>query len=163
MGLPDRAAARSYRAGARPARKVRGPVAPASYTARVTKKRVLIVDDEPVTLRLLERVFEQFHHGHDYEIETVRDGADALMALLRQPCDLVLLDMQMPRLGGLELLKQMQGLDLRVPVLMLTATQDSKAAGEALRSGVFAFVPKPVDPQQLDHLVALALSTTPSA
>lgn len=125
-------------------------------------KRVLIVDDEPVTLRLLEGLFRQFRHGHDYEIETVRDGADALMTLLRRPCDLVLLDMQMPRLGGLELLKQMHDVDVRVPVLMLTATQDSKAAAEALRSGVFAYVPKPVDPQHLDHLVALALSSRPS-
>lgn len=122
----------------------------------VTKK-VLIVDDEPAVGELLRDFFGRFEHGHTYEIKTARDGADALMCLLREAFDLVLLDMHMPRLGGLALLKEMRGLGIRVPVLMLTANQDPRAAAEAISSGVLAYVPKPFDMPQLEHLVALAL------
>jgi DNA-binding response OmpR family regulator len=122
------------------------------------KKRILIVDDEPSVTDILREFFARFEHGHQYETTTARDGADALMLLLRQEFDLVLLDMNMPRLGGLALLKELRGLGLKVPVLMLTANQDSKAAAEAIGAGVVAYVPKPFDFMELEHLVALALA-----
>jgi DNA-binding NtrC family response regulator len=124
----------------------------------VVKKKVLIVDDEPSVGELLRDVFGRFEHGHEYQISTARDGADALMLLLREEFDLVLLDMHMPRLSGLALLKEMRGLRIMVPVLMLTGNQDAKAAAEAISAGVLAYVPKPFDMPQLEHLVALAFS-----
>ncbi|PYM52255.1 MAG: DNA-binding response regulator, partial [Candidatus Rokuibacteriota bacterium] len=87
------------------------------------------------------------------------DGADATMVLLRGRYDLVVLDMHMPRMGGLELLKQIRGLGVTVPIIMITGNQDVRAAAQALSGGVFAYVPKPFDFKQLDHLVALALAT----
>ena len=77
--------------------------------------------------------------------------------------DLILLDMHMPRMGGLELLKQIRGLGVNVPVIMVTANADTRAAAEALSGGVFAYIPKPFDIRHLDHLVALAVSTGSSA
>jgi len=65
----------------------------------------------------------------------------------------------MPRMGGLELLKQIRGLGVNVPVIMITANADTRAAAEALGSGVFAYIPKPFDIRHLDHLVALAVSS----
>ncbi len=127
------------------------------------KKKVLIVDDEPSVGELLRDVFGRFDHGHQYEISTASDGADALMLLLRQEFDLVLLDMYMPRLSGLALLKEMRGLRLNVPVLMITGNKDPKAAGEAISAGVLAYVPKPFDMVHLEHLVALAIAPTPRA
>ena len=121
------------------------------------EKKVLIVDDEPSVGELLRDFFGRFQHGHQYEISTARDGAEALMLLLRQEFDLVLLDMHMPRLSGLALLKEMRGLRIKVPVLMLTGNQDAKAAADAISAGVLAYVPKPFDMPQLEHLVALAL------
>ena len=67
--------------------------------------------------------------------------------------------MCMPRMTGLELLAQMRRLNLRMPVLMLTGNGDSRLAAAALASGIFAYVPKPFDLQQLEHLVSLAVSS----
>lgn len=122
-------------------------------------KKILIVEDDPVVAQLLKEFFNQFQHGHAYEIETAGDGASAIMALLHQRFDLVVLDLTMPRMGGLEMLNQMRGLDLRPPTIVLTGNVDSTAAREALRSGIFAYLPKPVELRQLDHIVTLALST----
>ena len=123
-------------------------------------RRVLIVDDDPMVLSVLKNLFECFQHGHRYAVETARDGAGALMSLMCHQFDLVLLDMYMPGVSGLDLLKQMYSLGVRAPVLMITGNQDSKAAADALRGGVFAYVPKPVDLLRLDHLVALALGSS---
>ena len=121
-------------------------------------KRVLIVDDEANIRQVLKECFGQFAHGHTYEIETAANGADGFMAVLRSRPDLLLLDMNMPVMGGLQLLKQLRGIDVTVPVLMITATHDTRAAAEALTNGVFAYIPKPFDVCRLDHLVALAVT-----
>ncbi len=118
-----------------------------------------MVDDEPAVIELLKEFFKQFQHGHAYEVAAAHDGADAAIALLRGQYDLILLDMNMPRMGGLEFLKQIRGLGVRVPVIMVTGNQDVEAAAQALSGGVFAYVPKPFDFKQLDHLVALAVAT----
>ncbi len=118
-----------------------------------------MVDDEPAVIELLKEFFKQFQHGHAYEVAAAHDGADAAMALLRGQYDLILLDMNMPRMGGLEFLKQIRGLGMKIPVIMVTGNQDLQAAAQALSDGVFAYVPKPFDFKQLDHLVALAVAT----
>ena len=122
-------------------------------------KRVLIVDDEPPVVEVLKDFFRQFRHENTYETESAKDGAEALIVLLRGKFDLILLDMHMPRMGGLELLKQIRGLGVSVPIIMITANADTRAAAEALGGGVFAYIPKPFDIRHLDHLVALAIST----
>src|SRR5207253_6110613 len=86
-------------------------------------------------------------------------GADGTMVRLRGRYDRGGRDMHMPRRGGLELLKQIRGLGVTVPIIMITGNQDVRAAAQALSGGVFAYVPKPFDFKQLDHLVALALAT----
>ena len=150
--------------------KLARPAPPAGfaprYTANVTNnvtKRILIVDDERTVVEMLTEFFKQFQHGHAYEVAVARDGADATIVLLRGKYDLIVLDMHMPRMSGLELLKQIRGLGVKVPVIMITGNQDVRAAAEALSGGVFAYVPKPFDFKHLDHLVALALETSQPA
>src|SRR2546422_6800893 len=100
---------------------------------------------------MLKEFFKQFQHGYAYEVTAAHDGADATMVLLRGRYDLVVLDMHMPRMGGLELLKQIRGLGVTVPIIMITGNQDVRAAAQALSGGVFAYVPKPFDFKQLDQ------------
>src|SRR5436309_2727325 len=111
------------------------------YTPSVTK-RILVVDDERAVVEMLKEFFKQFQHGYAYEVTAAHDGADATMVLLRGRYDLVVLDMHMPRMGGLELLKQIRGLGVTVPIIMITGNQDVRAAGQAPPRGVFAYVPQ---------------------
>lgn len=126
--------------------------------ARATKT-VLIVDDEPAIVRMLSDALGVFQHEHAYRVETAADGTDALAAMQREHFDVVLLDMHMGRMGGLEVLEHMQRLQLRTPVLMLTGNDDAKASAAALSRGILAYVPKPFELLQLEHLISLAVSS----
>ena len=122
-------------------------------------KHILIVDDDTSIVHLLQDALGLFRHDHAYTVETAADGVEGLAALERRQCDLVLLDLNMPRMTGLELLTERRRRGLRTPVLMLTGNEDNKSAESALASGIFAYVPKPFDLQQLEMLVSLAASS----
>src|SRR3989442_1706144 len=126
-------------------------------------KAVLIVEDDPAVVRMLKSAIGLFRREHAYTVVTVGDGAAGLAALQRDPFDLVLLDMFMPRMTGLELLAHMRRLRIETPVLMLTGNDDTRSAADALACGIFAYVPKPFDLQHLEHLVSLALSPRSTA
>ena len=134
----------------------------ATKTARTTKS-VLVVDDEAAISRMLKVALGLFQHEHAYKVETAGDGIDALAALQRQRYDLILLDMYMPRMSGLELLEEMRRLNVQTPVLMLTGNDDARTAADALSSGIFAYIPKPFDLQHLEHLVSLAVTSRSAA
>lgn len=120
-----------------------------SETADEPRRRVLIVDDEPLILEVLSE-----HFNTDFEVETAPNGADALGAILRKRPDVVLLDINMPRMNGVEVLKDIKQIDDSIPVIMVTANEQVQLAAEALKSGAFGYVPKPFDFRYLDHLLA---------
>ena len=122
-------------------------------------KAVLIVDDDPAIVRLLRSALATFEREHTFRIVVATDEAEALAALERGAFDLVLLDMYVPRVTGLELLAHMRRSNVRTPVLMLTGNNDAKAAADALAAGIFAYIPKPLDLRRLEHLVSLAVAT----
>ena len=134
----------------------------ATKTARATKT-VLVVDDEAAISRMLKDALGLFRHDYAYKVDTAADGIDALAAMKRQQYDLILLDMLMPRMSGLELLEEMRRLNMQTPVLMLTGNDNSQTAADALSSGIFAYIPKPFDLQHLEHLVSLAVTSRPAA
>jgi DNA-binding response OmpR family regulator len=134
----------------------------ATKTARATKT-VLVVDDEATISRMLKDALGLFRHDYAYKVDTAADGIDALAAMKRQQYDLILLDMLMPRMSGLELLEEMRRLNVQTPVLMLTGNDNSQTAADALSSGIFAYIPKPFDLQHLEHLVSLAVTSRPAA
>ena len=134
------------------------PTAASVAPARATKA-VLIVDDEPAIVRMLRDALGVFRHEHAYKVETAADGIDALDAMKRDHFDVVLLDMHMARMGGLEVLEHMKRMQLRTPVLMLTGNDDAKASADAISHGILAYVPKPFDLLQLEHLISLAVSS----
>jgi DNA-binding NtrC family response regulator len=120
------------------------------------RPRLLIVDDEPLLLDVLTE-----HFKGDYEVETALNGADALGAILRERPDVVMLDINMPRMNGVEVLKDIKQIDESIAVIMVTANEQVTMAAEALRCGAFGYVPKPFDFRYLDHMLATILDRQP--
>lgn len=116
------------------------------------QKRLLIVDDEPAITEVLRE-----HFRDRFEVEAVFNGQDALTAVVRKRPDLVFLDINMPRMSGVEVLKDIKKIDPSIAVVMVTANERTNIAAEALQSGAFGYVPKPFDFRYLDHMAAAAL------
>jgi DNA-binding NtrC family response regulator len=108
------------------------------------KRRILIVDDETGVRESLRMVLKDA-----YDSVAVASGADALEALASGPFDVVLLDIVMPGMDGLELLEEVRSRYPRVPVIMLTATKTVKTAVGAMKLGAFDYVTKPFDVDEL--------------
>ncbi|MBI2493916.1 MAG: response regulator [Candidatus Rokubacteria bacterium] len=118
--------------------------------------RILVVDDEePV-----REVLTEYFGAQGYAVEAVASGADALAAVKRGRPDLVLLDVRMPGIDGVETLRRLRGLDGGVAVIMVTANEDVGLARETLKIGAFDYVAKPFDFAYLDRAVAAALVRT---
>jgi DNA-binding NtrC family response regulator len=136
------------------------------------EKRVLVIDDQPRVLEVLRELIASFQHGYKYEIATTQSVDGALSILEREHFDLILLDMVMPGIGdpllrrqGLDVLKRIRQLGVRAPVLMMSGDYDSRKEADALGEGAFAYLHKPFDLRELEHLVVRALasaSTEPS-
>ena len=124
--------------------------------ATSARRRLLIVDDEPLILEVLTE-----HFKTEYDVDTALNGADALGAILRARPDAVMLDINMPRMNGVEVLKDIKQIDDSIAVIMVTANEQVAMAAEALRNGAFGYVPKPFDCRYLDHMLAAILDRLP--
>jgi len=91
------------------------------------------------------------------EASCVSDGAAALRAIVETRADVVLLDILMPGLSGLDLLPSLQALAPGVPVIMLSGTADEELGRQALARGAFDYLVKPVDLRRLAEVIDLAL------
>ena len=114
---------------------------------------ILAVDDEDVNLELLKRVLSK----QGYYVDTANDGAAAITMLQTLPFDLVLLDIMMPNIDGIEVLKYIKGQDLDAEVIMLTAVHDVKTAVECMDRGAFYYITKPYHVSDLLGLIERAL------
>ncbi|HEV8642996.1 MAG TPA: response regulator [Methylomirabilota bacterium] len=115
--------------------------------------RILIVDDEQPVLDVLSEYFAT----QGYTVETASNGADALATVRRARPDLVLLDVRMPGMDGVEVLRRLRAADESLAVIMVTATEDVALARETLKIGAFDYVAKPFDFGYLDRAVAAGL------
>jgi CheY-like chemotaxis protein len=104
---------------------------------------VLIADDDPMTRALVRGSLEQL----GYKVEEAADGAETLEALSQYKPDILLLDIKMPGMDGIETLKKLRkrpdGKDL--PVIMLTGLADSDSAAKAAAAGATDYVTKPIN------------------
>jgi DNA-binding NtrC family response regulator len=101
--------------------------------------RVLVVDDEPTLRRTLARLL----NSRNMTVLTADDGAQAIDLLGREPVDVVLVDLMMPKVGGLELLDHVRSSHVGVEVIMMTAFGDVETAVKAVRAGAYHFLTKP--------------------
>jgi two-component system nitrogen regulation response regulator NtrX len=120
-------------------------------------KTILIVDDEPSVREVLTGYFEHQYGPRGYTVETACDGAQALAAVRRRRPALILLDVEMPGMGGVEALRGVRAIDPDIPVIMVTGTESTRIAGEVIKNGAYSYLPKPVRFQYLDHIVATVL------
>jgi DNA-binding response OmpR family regulator len=114
---------------------------------------ILIVDDEPEIRSLLTDVLSE----KGYRIDTAVDGVSALEVVLASHPDLVLLDVDMPRLRGGETLVAIRAVSPATKVIMISGKADSGEARRALAAGAFDYVAKPFDLTYLDEAVRIAM------
>ncbi|MBP6672743.1 MAG: sigma-54-dependent Fis family transcriptional regulator, partial [Bacteroidetes bacterium] len=117
------------------------------------KNSILIVDDEPIVRESLTKWFKQ----DGFRVEAAQDANAALKMMEKGPWDVVILDIKMPGMSGLELLKRLREIDRSAQVIMATAFASVESAVTALKDGAFDYVTKPIDPDHLSHLVSNAM------
>lgn len=117
----------------------------------MTRNKVLIVDDDNMTLQTLSMALED-----DYDTLTATNGLNALNVLAREDIDVILSDLDMPGLNGIELLARINEMEHPVPVIVITGQGTIETAVEAMKLGACDYVTKPVN---LDRLALLIEKT----
>jgi DNA-binding NtrC family response regulator len=119
----------------------------------LTKKKILVVDDEPAVCKSIREALLR----EDYEIDTAPGGEEALRLAGNKTYDVFLVDLMMPDIGGLDLLKIIRAECPAARVIMITGYPTVKNTLQAMQTGAFDFLPKPFLPSTLRSLVAKAL------
>ncbi len=120
------------------------------------KKRMLIVEDEAPARLLLRRTFEKY----GFQVETAEDGLDCLRKLEDFKADIILTDMMMPVLDGLELIKAIRRYQetKSIPIIAITAKTDAMSMIEGINAGATGYVNKPFKAEELFKKVQNCLS-----
>jgi DNA-binding NtrC family response regulator len=120
------------------------------------KPRIAILDDEQRMADIISMVLRR----ESYEVDTFTDPLGALAALEKRPVDLLLTDLRMPDLDGVEVLRRAREIVPDLPIILITAHASVPTAIEAMRAGAFDYVEKPFDNTELKTLVKRALDVT---
>ncbi len=107
--------------------------------------RILIVDDESSIRRTLKEILE----FEKYEVDEARDGMECLVKLKKEKYDVILLDIKMPKMDGMEVLERLSVLAPDTPVVMISGHANIDTAVEAVKKGAFDFISKPPDLNRL--------------
>jgi DNA-binding response OmpR family regulator len=121
----------------------------------MAKRRVLVVDDEPIVREVLERYLER----EGFEVTTAEDGESALSSFADDRPHLVLLDLMLPRIDGLEVFRRMRA-SAQTPVIMLTALGEETDRVVGLELGADDYVTKPFSPREVVARVRAVLRRT---
>lgn len=118
------------------------------------RKKVLVVDDVAISLSVTEQALRE-----DYDVVTVNSGSRALRYLRKERPDLILLDIRMDDMDGIQTLKEIRKMDNRadVPVIMLTGQNEKTSVLEAAKLGIYDYMLKPFAAQELLSRVQSAL------
>src|SRR2546427_145603 len=120
----------------------------------MTRPVILVVDDDPGVRESFRLILEDHYHVVD-----VPDGPSALEAVRASPVDLVLLDIRLPGMDGIEVLERIKAIDERVEVILVTAVKTVRTAVAAMKLGAFDYLTKPFEEDELLQLVRRALET----
>jgi len=117
------------------------------------KARILVVDDEEIVVKSCLRILGE----GDYEAEGVQSGEEALRKIEEHPYDVVILDIMMPKVDGLEVLRRVKESHPDIDVIMVTGLSQIDTAVRSMKLGAFDYLPKPFDPDELKVVVGRAL------
>jgi DNA-binding NtrC family response regulator len=118
-----------------------------------SRRRLLSVDDDPMQGRIISALFR----APGFDVSVVHDGAQAVERVVADPPDLVMLDLGLPGLSGLEVLQRIKTLYPQLPVVVLTGFADVRTAVQAIKLGAYQFLTKPVNTDELQVIVQRAL------
>ena len=113
------------------------------------KKRILVVDDDSMNLARTQIIL-----GKEYDVLTAESGMDALMRLRDTKVDMVLLDIDIPEMNGIETFERMKEFAPNLPVIFLTASGLEDDVRSAIRLGAVNYLMKPFQPQELMKRIA---------
>jgi len=117
------------------------------------ERRILVVDDSELICQQLSQLLAD----PDRQITIATDGTAALEWLVEHPCSLVLTDLRLPGIGGLDLIREIRDRELPVTVIVMTGFATVESAVEAMKLGAYDLIQKPIDTIRLEVLVNLAL------
>lgn len=117
-------------------------------------EKILIVDDEPDMLKLLSMILKE---KTPYEVTTTNNPVEAVELAKNGNFDIVITDLKMPGLDGLQLLEEVKKRDEDIPVIIITAYGTIDAATEAIEKGGFDFITKPFKKEQILFTIEKAL------
>ncbi len=103
-------------------------------------EKILVIDDELDMLMLLRMIIED---NTDYEVDTTNNPSEALKMLTERDYDLVISDLKMPGMDGVELFDELREIKPGIPAIIITAYGSTETADEALKKGVADFITKP--------------------
>ena len=115
--------------------------------------RILIVDDEDIVVKSCQRSLA----GSDYAVEVARGGPEALRKIDENSYDVLVVDIMMPTVNGLEVLQHVKKKQPAAEVIIVTGLSQTETALRAQELGAFAYLPKPFAPEEIQGLVAQAL------
>jgi len=117
-------------------------------------EKVLLVDDDEGLIHFLRRFLEK----QGYDVHSCGGGEQALERVAVEPFDLILLDYKMSGLNGLDTLREIRRLQVKTPVIIMTAFGTTDTAIEAMKLGAYDYLPKPFERDELEQLVTDALA-----
>lgn len=123
-------------------------------------KKILVVDDEQSIREFFQILLRKMSAEGDYSFEMVsaEDGQRALELIENQSFDMVISDLKMPRLSGLELLKQIKPVQPHIVFILITAFDTSETAVQAMKIGAYDYIPKPFNVDEIKLTILSALS-----
>src|SRR5262245_23085840 len=119
----------------------------------ITGTRVLIVDDDAASRRLLEIRLRPL----ECDVATASNSEQGLTVIRKEMPDLVLLDLQMPKISGIKMLQALRKDEINVAIIVITAHDSIETAVQTMKKGTYNFITKPIDANHFDIVVRKAL------
>ena len=121
--------------------------------SHVSNASVLVIDDDPAVLETSADLLKEY----GYNVIRSDNARDAIRRIREEKVDVILTDIKMPDISGIELLEEIRSLEIEVPVILMTAYAELDVAVSAMGKGAFDFIVKPYKPELLIHAVDMAV------